>query len=597
VLACSAGPGHRAAGEAHAAGRIGRVGEEKLFAVAAMVTEHSDDLGHASLTVAEILDLDVMRRASPLVLAGAERLDRPVRWVHISEQPDIADYLKGSELLLTTLMGLGSGPGFRRDFVRRLARAGIAGLLVRLGEGFASMPPELVDEADRLGLPLIQLRHRIGFVEVTERVHGAIISHQLDLLRRADQVRSEFTDLVLRGVSLQQILRRLADLVRNAVVLEDAAHQVVEFADYGHESGEVLVRWERHSRMPHMAAVDAGVQLETAEAGCAWVPIWLRSELWGRVHVLQHDHVLDDVDLMAIDRAAASLSLALLAERDARSATDQARSALIGDILSGRLASPEEFVRRAGSLGMKLSASPLAVLAVEPRGLAELAATQELSERERQDIRAAVLEHTRAAIRGRGLSSLSGLDGDRVLAVLAVPARSEPGELLAQVGEDACERIRRAWAGQITPIAGASGTATPLVLRRALAQASEAAEFGARISATPGFYHYGDLGIYHLLLPLAEGPRLANYVEAELGALLEHDARNRTPLVATLRAFLDHGGHVSAAARDLFIERRTLYHRVGAISKLLGRDLANPDTRLRLSVALRALDLLQNRAG
>jgi PucR family transcriptional regulator, purine catabolism regulatory protein len=107
-------------------------------------------------------------------------------------------------------------------------------------------------------------------------------------------------------------------------------------------------------------------------------------------------------------------------------------------------------------------------------------------------------------------------------------------------------------------------------------------------------YHYGDLGIYHLLLPLAEGPRLANYVEAELGALLEHDARNRTPLVATLRSFLDHGGHVSAAARDLFIERRTLYHCVGTITRLLGRDLANPDTRLRLSVALRALDLLQS---
>jgi PucR family transcriptional regulator, purine catabolism regulatory protein len=561
-----------------------------------MLAQPAQDLGHVSLTVAEILDLDVMQRASPLVLAGAGRLDRPVRWVHISEQPDIADYLKGSELLLTTLMGLGADAGFRRQFVRRLAGARIAGLLVRLGEGFSTMPTEIVDEAERLDLPLVLLRHRIGFVEVTERVHGAIISHQLELLRRADQVRSEFTDLVLRGVSLQHILRRLADLVRNVVVLEDAAHQVVEFAGYGPASGEVLARWEGHSRMPHLAPVDASVQVEIAEAGCAWVPIWLRSELWGRVHVLQDDRVLDDVDLMAIDRAAAALSLALLAERDARSATDQARSALIRDILSGRLASPEEFVRRAGSLGMKLSAPALAVLAVEPRGLAELVATQELAERERQEIRAAILEHTRAAIRGRGLSSLSGLDGDRVLAVLSIPA-DDPAELLAQVGADACHRIGRAWTGQIKPVVGTSGTATPLVLRRALAQASEAAEFGARISPTPGVYHYGDLGVYHLLLPLAEGPRLASYVEAELGALLEHDARNRTPLVATLRSFLDHGGHVSAAARDLFIERRTLYHRVDAITRLLGRDLGNADTRLRLSVALRALDLLQSRRG
>jgi PucR family transcriptional regulator, purine catabolism regulatory protein len=562
-----------------------------------MLADRGQDIGHASLTVAEILDLDVMQRASPLVLAGAGHLDRPVRWVHISEQPDIADYLKGSELLLTTLMGLGTDAAFRRQFVRRLAEARIAGLLVRLGEGFSSVPAEIVDEAERLDLPLVLLRRRIGFVEVTERVHGAIISHQLELLRRADQVRSEFTDLVLRGVSLRHILRRLADLVRNVVVLEDAAHQVVEFADYGPGSGDALARWERHSRMPHLTAVDASVQVEMAEAGCAWVPIWLRSELWGRVHVLQDDHILDDVDLMAIDRAAAALSLALLAERDARSAADQARSALIRDILSGRLASPEEFVRRAGSLGMKLPTSSLAVLAVEPRGLAELVATQELSEGERQEIRAALLEHTRVAIRGQGLSALSGLDGDRVLAVLSVPARGRPGEVLAQVGADACDRISRAWAGQIVPVAGTSGTAAPAVLRRALAQASEAAELGARISPGPGVHHYGDLGIYHLLLPLAEGPRLASYVEAELGALLEHDARNRTPLVATLRSFLDHGGHVTAAARDLFIDRRTLYHRIEAISNLLARDLGHADTRLRLSVALRALDLLHTRRG
>ena len=196
-----------------------------------------------------------------------------------------------------------------------------------------------------------------------------------------------------------------------------------------------------------------------------------------------------------------------MAERDARSASDQARSALIRDIVSGRLASPDEFMRRAGGLGMTPPIARVALLAVEPQGLAELVATQELTERERQEMRAAVLEHTKTAIRRHDLSGLSGLDGDRVLAVLSLPAGSDTEELLGQVGASACERISRAWAGHITPIVGASGAATPAILRRALAQAAEAADFGARVSSRPGVYHYGDLGIYHLLLPLADGPR------------------------------------------------------------------------------------------
>jgi purine catabolism regulator len=554
-------------------------------------------VSRATLTVAQLLELDVVQRADPQVLAGAAQLGRAVRWVHISEQPDIASYLKGGELLLTTGMGLGTDGRSRRRFIRQLAGAHVAGLLIRLGGGFSEVPPELIDESERHGLPLVLLRRRIGFVEVTERVHGAIINRQLELLRRAEQVRREFTDLVLRGVSLQRILQRLAGLIGNAVVLEDAAHQVVEFAGHGREPSDLLADWERHSRTYHRETADAGVQVELAGANCAWVPIWLRSDLWGRVHVLQDDHLLDEIDLLAIDRAAAAISLALLAERDARSASDQARSALIGDVLSGRLGNPEEFLRRAHSLGMKPSGAALAVLAVEPQGLAGFVAEEGLVERERQEIRTAVLEHARAAIGGAGLSSLSGLDGDRALAILSVPRGEELRPLLSRIGADACQRIAGSWAGRITPVVGISEEATASLLRRALVQAGEAAEYGARVSAGPAVYHYGDLGVYHLLLPLADGPRLARYVEAELGPLLQHDARGRSPLVPTLKSFLDHGGQVSPAARELFIERRTLYHRMAVIGRLTGRDLSNPDTRLRLSVALRALDLLQTRHG
>jgi purine catabolism regulator len=560
--------------------------------MASAVPSSDAGLTHATLTVAEILQLDVVRRAEPEIVAGAENLGRAVRWVHISEQPDIAEYLKGGELLLTTGMGLGGDGEQWRQFICGLVQAHVAGLLLRPSGEITDVPPELVEEAAIHGLPVIVLRHRIGFVEVTERVHGAIISHQLELLRRADQVRREFTDLVLRGVSLPRILRRLADLVKDPVILEDAAHQVVEFAGYGGET--TLEGWERHSRTGHSGSDEAGLQ---ADESCAWVPIWLRNELWGRVHVLQIDHSLDEIDLLAIDRAAAAISLALLAERDARSASDQARSALITDVLNGRLASPNEFLRRAQSLGMALQSAALAVLAIEPRGLADLVADEGLVERERQEIRAAILEHVRSAIAVHGSGCLSGLDGDRVLAIVALAKSDDPNAQLTRIGVDACERITTAWAGQITPIVGTSAGASPPTLRRALVQAGEAAAYGARVSATAGVYHYADLGIYHLLLPLADGPLLAGYVEAELSGLLDHDAHQRPPLVSTLRCFLDHDGNISRASRELFVERRTLYHRLSTIRKLLGRDLDDADTRLRLAVALRALDLLQSRRG
>ena len=47
-----------------------------------------------------------MRHGSPRLVAGEDGLDRPVRWVHVAEVPDIATLLRGGELVLTTGIGL-----------------------------------------------------------------------------------------------------------------------------------------------------------------------------------------------------------------------------------------------------------------------------------------------------------------------------------------------------------------------------------------------------------------------------------------------------------------------------------------------------------
>ena len=61
-----------------------------------------------ALTVEMALALPSVRRGLPKVVAGRRNLDRPIRWAHSSEVPDIARLLKGGELLLITGMGIGS---------------------------------------------------------------------------------------------------------------------------------------------------------------------------------------------------------------------------------------------------------------------------------------------------------------------------------------------------------------------------------------------------------------------------------------------------------------------------------------------------------
>lgn len=202
----------------------------------------------AEITVRRALELPALRRGLPEVLAGEDRLDRPVRWVHAGEVPHIASLLKGGELLLTTGLGLGARPSEQRAFIRKLADREIAALVVELGSRFASLPAALVDAARDCGLPLIQLHREVPYVTVTEAIHTEIINSHYALLRRADEILRRCTDVLLRGGGAPEVLRLLAVFTGNPLCLEapdgSPLYAAGPDADDGPADADPLLAWE-----------------------------------------------------------------------------------------------------------------------------------------------------------------------------------------------------------------------------------------------------------------------------------------------------------------------------------------------------------------
>ncbi len=429
--------------------------------------------------------------------------------------------------------------------------------------------------------------------DVTEQKEAqAIIDQQVGFLKKVDAIGRRFTDLALRGADVGQILGALAEIAGNPVVLEDAAHQLVDYAVHAGSVERVLEAWGTHSRAGHAGSQDGAVTHQAGSPGCLWLPVRLRGEEWGRLHLLEMDGGFGSADELATDRAAAAVGLALYSERDAAGLAESAREALIADIVQGRFASVQELLARARGLGADFEGRTLAAMIVDlvdPPGDAERASASADPSRLRETVPAEL----RRAAADAGLTVLSAMIGDRGMALVAVPANDGERTLRA-LGAVVAERLAERLAGSRFSI-GLSRTAAPDDLPRAITEAADAAAFGARPGEGSAVNHYDDLGIQHLLARLSEGPDLARFVESELKPLLDHDAARSSSLVPTLRMFLDLGGRKAEAARALHIDRRTLYLRLERIEKLLGRSLDDADARVRLEVALRGLEVLGRR--
>src|SRR5918997_6413308 len=94
-------------------------------------------------------------------------LDRPIRWVHVTELADPSPYLVGHELLLTAGLWRRRGAS-AAEFVRSLTGCAVAGLVYGLLAPGDRLPPALVRACRDQGLPLMAVGVQTPFLAISQ---------------------------------------------------------------------------------------------------------------------------------------------------------------------------------------------------------------------------------------------------------------------------------------------------------------------------------------------------------------------------------------------------------------------------------------------
>ncbi|WP_345699196.1 PucR family transcriptional regulator [Kitasatospora terrestris] len=545
-------------------------------------------------TVARVLDLDVMRRGLPQVVAGAGALERPVRWVHVSELPDVAGVLQGGELVLSTGIALPEDREGLARYVRELDEVGAAGLVIEFGRRyFDSLPKALVAAAERHGLPLIVLRRELRFVAVTEAVHALVVNAQLEQLRVSEAVHQVFNELAVEGAEPGEVVRQVARMAGAPVVLENLAHQVLAHETAGRPETELLEDWEKRSRGVHPQGRTGYDQ----RSGWLVTTVGARGQDWGRL-VLIDDPVVLPPDTahphaMLLERGAATLALNRLVLRDRESLERQTHRTLLSGILTHAL-TVSEVSLRAQALGVPLEGRRLVGVVLRQRQ-GQIPAALEAQARLRD-----FTELAATAIRGGRLSALVGaLDDEGVGVLIALGSQQDEHAALEAFAAALRKLVQEAARdGSAAPPVIAVGSSVGSVrdARRTLLEATQVAD--AALHDAPGgraaaYYRLPDVRLRGLLHLLRDDARLQTYVERELGPLLAYDAEHGGQLVQMLRIYLEQGRNKSAAADAAHLSRPSFYDRLHKVERILGVDLDQVESCLSLHVALLALDAVR----
>lgn len=480
------------------------------------------------------------------VLSGAQSLDRPVAWVHVSELIDPAPFLEGGELLLTTGLTLGEETDWD-GFVGRLADCGIAALGFGVGLSHDTVPPGLVRAAEHAGLPLLEVPRRTPFIAISKAASAAIAADAYSEVTRTNAAQRELTRAALGKAGKSgaaSLVRRLAKLLDAWVLLLDAGGAIAHAAPAAatgkatHLSAEI--ERLRGKGGPASASVEIGGEWVSAQV------------LGGRppaILVVGTGFRLGRADQHVVNSAAALLTLALARSAEHEAAQRRLRTGLLRLVLAGHCDVAGE---AANELWGPLPAEPVLVLCAS-------------GARQARD------EFVDLLAAGSGQDGWFFADFSGHLVVLA----SEQDQVRV---ESIAERVAGLRLGVSEPVPYASAG-------EGYRQAEHAA--GAADGRGISVLRHGDLA-GRGLLGLLDRSASEAFAQALLAPLIEHDATGRGDLVDSLHEWLRRHGQWDPAAAQLGVHRHTLRNRIAKAEQLLGASLDDPGVRAELWLALQA---------
>ncbi len=523
------------------------------------------------------------------VVAGMTGLDNIVSRANIMEVPDILDWVKPEELLLTTGYPLREVPDGMAKLVGALADAKVAALGVKLHRYLAELPTDMLGEADRHSLPVLLLPDGVAFDDLLDATLSEVLHHRSTMLEQTETVYRALVSIVLEGGGLGELVNALHGFVGGRVFASTTDGRVLA------ASGSDPLQLSDVQLLPDVWAESGRFRSERFAPGVhrvgsvtmAVAAVLAGSSDHGRLVVIRTDGSPSAADLHILERAATVAALAVTKSLAVNAVEAKYRGDFVRDVLMDRAGPSAQVTTHFASLGWGV-ARPLVVVVA---GLDP----QDDDDSALDDFRTAQERFSNAWIsvvtRYDKTTPVVGFAQEVVVLV--------PADDTAKAGgvRDVVDGLVRAVSGD-----GGGGrrsfstgvsrvVSDPSAVAKGYEQARRAVQVGRQLHGTSAVAHFDDLGAFRLLSLIEDSSELRTFVSEVLGELADEDDPEAADMRATLRVLLDTNFNVAETSRRLHFHYNTLRYRITKLERIVGPFVSDPDLQLDLALALRVIQI------
>ena len=175
----------------------------------------------------DILKIDLLAGAE--VIAGESGMESVITSVNVMEVPDIVDWVRPGELLLTTAYSLADNVEAFNTLLPLLSERGVCGMGIKVKRYINELPDSVIQTANDLAFPIIKIPQGVSYGDLMKEIFSYIIGEQTRLLEKINDFNNQIKEIMLRRGGMEQFADLIHQVVGCPTLIADQVHKSYVF--------------------------------------------------------------------------------------------------------------------------------------------------------------------------------------------------------------------------------------------------------------------------------------------------------------------------------------------------------------------------------
>lgn len=536
-------------------------------------------------------------------VAGEAGLDARVGNVTVIDSPEILNWLRGGELVVSSGYVSYNNAGLLNELIEGLKKKGAVGFGIKINRFYRDVPEILIKEGNRLGFPVFAISYEMRMSDIMKLVYANFFTDSMSEIEKENLLYQQVTKAILEGENIDAAVFNISLAFRNPAILLDEKFNLVSFEnhednmidveDYLNLSGietvfappdcQKLLNYYRENRFRlHRMNISNGNGIIAVTVS----PVEVNKNLKGFLGIIETIHEVPKEEYSILENSTKVLALYLMQKEMESENRRFSRDSFLNHVLMNQNESNEMIQHYCDIWNFDFVKKRVCMFF-------EMDHFQSMTFYKRKEI----MESFERAVKQTTCSNkcldyiIPFRDGFIVYHLYGEEIKDK---LIRENTEMACEKILGVLLEKKVPAKiGVSAIGRSLHhISESFRQVIEVIRLGGIIFPEKDIYYYVDMMIYDLLGNAISLDNLLSLYNNTVSELDVFDRENNTEFVQTLEMFLENNGNITKAAQEMHLHRNTMMYRMEKIEDILQVDLKMPEVALNLQLGIIAKKIL-----